>query len=528
MAEKNKTTRKFSYTRPILYNGESYPSAEADITYDGTTTQGRIFADANGQYYTMDSNNNVLPVMPVNELDEVTVTAPKEDILAGAFNRYLTRTDNTRVNNLPHREYNTQLKEDAERGMKGHGIWVKEHPNLAAWGTVASAIPFAVAAAPFVAGGGSALLSTTAGQAARSGIAALMSNPIVEAANNAIGLGFASKGMYDVSQGKFTPETAMDFMGLYPAARSLTNLAKAKRAATNVNEVFPKTFGKDNIALTNVEDIDLGDLVSQNYPLKGETEIPIGLRKEAAKKYTEFINSKEYQNRLQRTGLEGHWNYMKDLTDRRVNNIGYFPTKVQVDINGDPEILGLSAVEPSSPNYGISLQEDLPIDEARATLMHELSHWATGNAGINDMANSVKYPFVNDPNSSYIGDIMRYNESIAPNITWDEVLNNLPKSTPIDKVMEIQDTYNYLIRPTEKRARAMSVYQQAKDANMSIDAFVDKYTRNGRIAPTAPMNLQQLGETFTVDNLKKYLKNFLSISAPIGIATSINNNQYEQ
>lgn len=98
---------------------------------------------------------------------------------------------------------------------------------------------------------------------------------------------------------------------------------------------------------------------------------------------------------------------------------------------------------------------------------------------------------------------------------------------PVDKVMDIQDTYNYLIRPTEKRARAMSIFQQAKDANMSTDDFVDLYAKNGRIISSAPMNLQQLGEILTVDNIKKYLRNFLSIAAPIGIMNSANKSQYE-
>ena len=143
------------------------------------------------------------------------------------------------------------------------------------------------------------------------------------------------------------------------------------------------------------------------------------------------------------------------------------------------------------------------------------------------MVNSVKFPFKNDPNVNYIGDIMRYNESIAPNITWDEILNNLPKSIPIDKVMEIQDTYDYLVRPTEKRARLMSVLQQAKSANMSTDAFVDKYTKNNMITPNAPRNLRQLGEILTIDNIKKYLRNFLSVSAPIGITLRSKNSQHE-
>lgn len=62
---------------------------------------------------------------------------------------------------------------------------------------------------------------------------------------------------------------------------------------------------------------------------------------------------------------------------------------------------------------------------------------------------------------------------------------------------------------------------------MTTDAFVDKYTKNNRILPTAPMNLRQLGEILTVDTIKKGLNNVLSIATPLGIATSINKRQHE-
>ena len=231
----NKTkTRRFSYTNPIMFQGSYYPTAEWGIQSDtGEVNPTTVFADAKGSYYTLDNNGSAVPVMPFHNLDEVNVTAPKkQDVSANAFSRYLTMSnDNTQVNNLPHREYNTHLKENAERGAKSHALWEKEHPNLTAWGEVAGAIPFGVASIPLVGGGGSALLSTTAGQAAKHGIAALMENPIVAGVNDAIGLGFAGKGAYDVSQGKFTPETAMDFLGLYPAAKSMTSLTKSRKAS---------------------------------------------------------------------------------------------------------------------------------------------------------------------------------------------------------------------------------------------------------------------------------------------------------
>lgn len=228
----NKTkTRRFSYTNPIMFQGSYYPTAEWDIQSDtGEVNPATVFADANGSYYTLDNNGSAIPVMPFHNLDEVNVTAPKkQNVLADSFGRYLTMSnDNTQVNNLPHREYNTHLKENAEKGAKEHALWEKEHPNLTAWGEVVGAIPFGVASIPLVAGTGQALLGTAAGQAVKNGVTKVLANPLVELANNAIGLGFAGKGVYNISQGKFTPETAMDFIGLYPASRSLTGLIKPR------------------------------------------------------------------------------------------------------------------------------------------------------------------------------------------------------------------------------------------------------------------------------------------------------------
>lgn len=94
------------------------------------------------------------------------------------------------------------------------------------------------------------------------------------------------------------------------------------------------------------------------------------------------------------------------------------------------------------------------------------------------------------------------------------------KSISIKELGEKSDFYDYLTDSQEKRARAYSIYQQAKEAGMPTDEFVDKYTKDGEIIDTAPMQLQQMGDIFTLNDLKKYLRNFLPIAAPIGITKS--------
>ena len=494
----NNTLREFSYSHPIKYKGVSYPSASANILTDGQQTLGNVFADANGNYFVLGDNDTAKSVMPVHSLDEVVVTPSKENLLSTQFNEYLTQNnDQTQILDTPHREYNPHLRNKAIKGALSHNLWEKEHHNLSAWSQALSAVPFAVASTPLVGALGQSALATTAGQTARAGIASLMSNPIVDAANTGLGLGFAAKGAYDVSQGEFTPETAMDLAGGAGLMfKSLTGLDKARR-------------------ITNFAKSSEGTASNMDTPLKGLTRIPTDIKADAAQRYTNFINSEDYQHRLQRAGLEDHWSYMKNLTNRRVNSKDYFPGKVKEVINKDPEIAGQSDIAPLhlkkkfpfiefNPEYGITLRRNLSTSEIQETLDHEIAHWATGNAGIYDEGNMIIPPFIFRKGTKNIGDIMRYNESIVPNIPYK------------NSVLKIDDYY-YLITPQEKRARAYSVLQQIKNKGVSIDDFVDSYTNNGKIVKKAPDQLKQLGYVLSPENIKKYIKNFLSISMPVGM-----------
>lgn len=78
---------------------------------------------------------------------------------------------------------------------------------------------------------------------------------------------------------------------------------------------------------------------------------------------------------------------MKDLTKERVNDTYYFPGKIKPVIDSNPRIDGQSNVDPESINYGITLRENLPSEKITPTLVHELAHWATGNAGDNVLSN---------------------------------------------------------------------------------------------------------------------------------------------
>lgn len=526
----NNTLREFSYSHPIKYKGVSYPSTSANILTDGQQTLGNVFADANGNYFVLGDNDTAKSVMPVHTLDDVVVTPSKENLLSAQFNEYLTQNnDQTQVLDTPHREYNHHLRNKAIKGALSHNLWEKEHPNLSAWSQALSAVPFAVASTPLVGALSQSALATTAGQTARAGITSLMSNPIVDAANTGLGLGFAAKGAYDVSQGEFTPETAMDLAGGAGLMfKSLTGLDKARKAK-KTSSIVRQSEEIPSIDQGTWEDVDLGDLSSYNpYPLEGKTQIPLDIKAEAAQRYTDFINSEDYQSRLQRAGLEDHWSYMKKLTKQRIKD-GHFPGIVKKIVNNDPNTLGLSDVNirlpkeefpyiKSNPNYGITLKENLYPEDIFTVINHEVAHFATGNRNVDGTINVTSFlPNWRKLNAESIGDIMKYNENIVPNISWEEKLKSFPKTTSIDDITKAEENYSYLTIPQEKRARAYSILQQAKEKNMSTDAFVDAYTRNGKIVPYAPYELLDMGSILTLDNLKKYLRNFLSVSMPIGI-----------
>lgn len=497
MLDNNNDTRRFSYAEPILYRGNSYPSARTDINDNGITREGRIFADANGDYYTLDASGNALPTMLTDTLPEVEITPTKQEMLSAAFNRYLTmNSDKARVSNTPHRDYNPHLRENALQGAKAHAQWDKEHPNLSAWRDAATMIPFGVAAIPLAGGLATTAGETALGQAAIDKVTTAVANPLVEMANTAVGLGFASNGLQDVAQGKFTPNTALDLLGLSIGAKSEIGIFNGLRR----NNLQPGKYISNEVG-----------------------SIPRNIKKEGVKRYTDFIQSQEYQNRLQNAGLENHWQDMKDLTDRRLNNgINLFPGRVQRVVYDDPYINGLSSSGKNSiadPWYGISLKESLFPYRVMPTLDHEIAHWATKSAGVD--------------NKGFLGDIMTYNEGIAPNIPWGDRLLQEIKSNPkitLDEVTKLEDRYKYLIDPQEKRARAVSIFQQAKDNNMSTDEFIDLWTApNGEIYKFAPEQLRDMSKILTVDNIKKYLNKFLGISVPVGVSVPLlNNNQNGQ
>lgn len=203
---------------------QSYPVLDSN----GQVFNSPVYQDDNGNAYTVDDNGNAWYVESQNtfdnpiQLDDVNVYAPSPQyMLDNALSQYSTLSnDRSKVLNTSHRQYNTHLSDNAQRGAVSHNTWTKEHPNLDSWSYVPSAAVMATAAYPMVAGVGSAMLSTGAGQATRYGLSKLMRHPISLLADQALGWYGGFHGLDDITEGKFTPMTALDLAGFDPVISS--------------------------------------------------------------------------------------------------------------------------------------------------------------------------------------------------------------------------------------------------------------------------------------------------------------------
>ena len=120
---------------------------------------------------------------------------------------------------------------------------------------------------------------------------------------------------------------------------------------------------------------------------------------------------------------------------------------------------------------------------------------------------------------------MRYNDKIAPMKTWENYKKSFPTSIPKEQLQKIEEQFRYVQDAQERRSQAYSMLQEAKRRNLSIDDFVDSFTNNNVIVDNAPENLRCLGLSYTPENIKKFMKNFLSITSPVGVGfSSLNNN----
>ena len=539
MAEKR--NRQFDWSKPFIINNKEFPTTVFPVEDDqNNIKQTRVGANAQGEYFTVLNDGKIQPVSLQNYVPEVTAIGSKAKFqkklmeearrnLEKDTNDYLTQSnDNTMVLDVPHSTYNNNLEGRAVRGGESYNQWKEEHPNLASWSLLAGAAPFAVAAYPFMAAAGEAAASTALGQAMTSTLsplAQLMATgkymPYVNAGLSSI---FAAHGLNDIMNGKFTPQTAMDIA-------PLTQLIKPMYNTLNTEVKLPKLttdLSKYNMNINDEYSIGL------DPRLQGTDEIPLVMRENAVDNYLDFVGSKDYLNRFKKSGLsDDHYNYMYDIADRRLND-GDFPSHVEHPIpgpNGEPTgVTGVSKINPKDKLYGITLSPKYFPFEVDEALNHELSHWATGNVEPYYNINTARADWTGNPEVSKMIDIMKYNESLVPNRTsFDQFSKKLLRDYPEKKLTpaEIKQQYEQLNDIQEMRAEAYAVIQEAQNEGMSIDEYINaNLNKSGNgISNIASNQLIRLGRVLNVNDLKKFINSFLSVTTPIGITTSfINSN----
>ena len=122
--------------------------------------------------------------------------------------------DNTKVNNVQHRQYNQHLKQRTIAGAKSNALWEKEHPTLSTLGYTAAAAPFVVASAPALIPAGDAL----AGSAVGNGISSILTNPYFNAVITASGGADAANKIYHGEYSKSPIQDAFTAMEVIPLA----------------------------------------------------------------------------------------------------------------------------------------------------------------------------------------------------------------------------------------------------------------------------------------------------------------------
>ena len=151
-----------------------------------------------------------------------------EDVGRFYNDEIIQHNDNTKVLNIPHRNYNQALQRKFQRGAKQNAAWDKDHPVAAKWRNVATTIPFAIAAAPFATAAINAgkvirtipKVAKTINTIAKSPVGKIISKakPYI---NGTLALSGITHGVNEIKNTGFTPQAALDLSLAYPALKNI-------------------------------------------------------------------------------------------------------------------------------------------------------------------------------------------------------------------------------------------------------------------------------------------------------------------
>ena len=176
--------------------------------------------------------------------------------------------DNTKVNNVQHRQYNQHLKQRTIAGAKSNALWEKEHPTLSTLGYTAAAAPFVVASAPALIPAGDAL----AGSAVGNGISSILTNPYFNAVITASGGADAANKIYHGEYSKSPIQDAFTAMEVIPLASQTLRFSNGYNPISSYikgNYRFLKDHGLSKAA----EDIDMERYVPQKLQQSVNTQV---------------------------------------------------------------------------------------------------------------------------------------------------------------------------------------------------------------------------------------------------------------
>lgn len=146
-----------------------------------------------------------------------------EDVGRFYNDEIIQHNDNTKVLNIPHRNYNQALQRKFQRGAKQNAAWDKDHPIAAKWRNAVTTIPFAVAAAPFATAAINAgkvirtipKVAKTINTITKSPVGKIISKakPYV---NGTLALSGITHGVNEIKNTGFTPQAALDLSASIP------------------------------------------------------------------------------------------------------------------------------------------------------------------------------------------------------------------------------------------------------------------------------------------------------------------------
>ena len=324
--------------------------------------------------------------------------------------------------------------------------------------------------------------------------------PATTWANTAMAAGFAGHGLnHWINKGiDGWGDAAMTALELAPLGRPIKAIGDISSNIITQTQSTRKGMGNPFKFAENI------------YNFMTREPIPFTEKQAAAQRMKSFIQSPEYLQRQKEAGLSDlEISNFQDMIMKRLNN-GNFPAYRIKAKN-----YGLSLALPK-PFGGVYIKKGIPYDDFLNSFDHEVAHYSTVNFG---KADNEFLKLLNKENPNVVEKVMGVNASIVPYRPEAEAakLRVARGHSPNTNILK------YFRDDQERRSNAYAIFQEAQRRGMSVDELVDYYTMQstGEIFDFAPEPLQYLNYAYTPDNIKKFIKNFLSVSAPTTLGIKV-------